>query len=388
MKTINATDLFETGSRAAASFGFSPIQDVMAAFDHMPTKKIKMANRPEAKYQDISSLLRLYLEKQLHLQEEPASFFVYHSNIHQEPGATKAKRQQDATFSLTAVGVNDPFAEAFLICAARNILKQMQVKNYTIRINSLGDKQTAKNYFTQCNAVAKKNMHCLSEKCRRAVTKSIVDAHPLLFDEEHSSMQDQIQVSLRFLSETANKHLYNIIEYFDSENVPYTLASDLVDHPHICSNTIFEIATEDAKVSARGGRYDELSNYLYKKEVPVLSISITIPEKVTGTYKPKPRRNLKPKVFFVHAGLDARLRSLDLLNTLIEANIPVAHRLYYPEVMNQLDSKAREFPHIIIYGQHEVENDIIRVRRNDTRAITSIKLQKGLHDLKSYLRTH
>lgn len=387
-RNISSEELFNVASSLARSYGFissNEIKEVHKNTFQETKPKINVNNKPKDSQKDIASIIKFYLENQLEVEGGP--IFAFHSTVSKDtrPSTSTAKKPVDASFTLSIVGVKDPFAEALLITCAHHIFSKLKVKETTIRLNSIGDKVSAQKYLSACKKTVRKNKIKLSRECLREVEKDIIEAHPLLFEEKNSEIGEQIQVSLRFLSEQANSHFRNVIEYLDTHNLNYELVPELIEDPNYCCDTIFELLSEDTDLHAKGGRYDNLTNHLFRKDLPVTSITITVPEKTLGSQKEK--KVIKtPKLFFFHSGTTARLNSLPLLTELIDSNIPVKHKLHCKEVETQLNDGGRDFPFILILGQDEVEEKVLRIRKNDTRAIELIKREEGINTIKAYLR--
>ena len=199
-------------------------------------------------------------------------------------------------------------------------------------------------------------------------------------------MAEYITPTLRLLSDSARLHFEQVMEYLEAHELRYELAPELVELTQHGIHTVFEICSEDLPIYARGGRYDTLPYYMYRRRVPIASITITIPEKTTGTHIPT-KKIKEPRVFLFHAGDRARLRSLYVLSKLCEANVPVAHRLHCLRVCDQLNERVKQYPYTIIYGQEEAENNVVCIRKTDTRASNTFRLDdQGLKTIRDLIR--
>ena len=61
---------------------------------------------------------------------------------------SNSKKPQTAEFTLTAIGVDDPFVEAMLVSCATTIFNSLKSKKNTVRVNSMGNRANAKEYFS------------------------------------------------------------------------------------------------------------------------------------------------------------------------------------------------------------------------------------------------
>lgn len=371
---------FEKSRRTAYLYGFKSMGDIVAEYRNTPAKTNVVAynqvTRPDLR--NLSHVLHYCFERSLHMQEEP--LFIFHSNVDRETRSLfpRQRRSNEAYFTITVIGISDPYAEALILSCANHILQKLRVKNPTICINSMGTVEDSREYFTRLNRTIRRFRDSLQTPCQRLIDRSqITEAHSFLYDESHTKIAEHITQTLRILSDSARQHFERVIEYLEAHELQYRLAPELVEITRYGTHTVFEITNDNAAVRAIGGRYDTFSYFMYRRRVPVTSLTITLPEKTTSAHDTTtPIRT--PKIFFFHAGEKARLRSLFTLSQLCDANVPVTHRLHHTRVAEQLTDQARAHPYTLIFGQEEVENDVVCLRRCDTRASTIIPLKGPL----------
>ena len=388
--SIPAEKFFDRAHKVASLYGFSPVNEAIKQRRH--TKKIKISpyNRPTEKHlQHLSRLLRFYFEQSLHLGER-TPLFLFHSNIDQKtkPVITASKKPDSTYFTLTVLGIEDPYAEALLLACTSHIFRVCKSKNYRIRINSMGTSDDSKNYFSKLSKTLKKVKRNIHPECKKLLDEGkICEAHTLLYsNDHHSNVAEYITPTLRLLSEKARQHFEHVIEYLEANHLDYELAPDIVELTQHGAHTTFEVHDEELSLHARGARYDQLPGYTYRRRTPATSITINLPEEVRGNYQTKVRP-AAPKIFFFHVGEKARLQSLRVISKLYDARIPVAHRLHHRRVADQLDRESRQYPYRIIFGQEEVENNVICLRNAETNASRIISLNdEEMQAIKTFIR--
>ena len=387
---VTSENLFEKAYRVADFYGFESARTLVERYRGSKRKAIPTYNTMEERnLHNLTVLLQFFFERSIPITDEPLC--IFHSNIDRDTKSvlTNSKKPDETQFTLTVIGVENSYAEALILSCANHIFKDLKSKDHTIRINSMGTREDSKLYFSKLRKTVKKMRKNIQPECRVLLeNERIVEAHPLLHDSEQTNVAEYIVPTLRLLSDTAREHFEQIIEYLEAQGLPYELAPDLVEVPHHGVHTTFEIQSENSSLYARGGRYDTLPYHAYRRKVPVTSITITLPEKTTGTYRAK-RKPKKPKVFLIHAGERARLRSLHVLSQLCNANIPVAHRLHCLRVSDQLTEETRKYPFTIVFGQEEAENDSVCVRKTDTRASSVVHLNEHTmsDNIKAFLQS-
>lgn len=387
--TIKPETLFDKAHKVANLYGFTPTDEMIK--EHRSTKRTKITthNKPEKKdLHHLSLLLKFYFERSLHIGEHKP-IFTYHSNIDKntKSAITRSKKQSDAYFTLTVIGISEPYAEALLLSCTSHIFRNLKSKKHRIRINSMGTAKDSKIYFSKLNKTIRKVQKNINPECQKLLKEGkIREAHPLLHSNEHTGVAEYITPTLRLLSEKARQHFEQVIEYLEAHQLPYELAPEIIETTQHGIHTAFEVQDEESPLYARGARYDTLPYFVHRRRTPVTSLTITLPKKqADGTHESKTNKK-KPKAFFFHAGERARLQSLSIISKLYDANIPVAHQLHHIRVADQLNKDARSYPYIIVFGQEEVKNNIIRIRKTDTHASRTVSInEKNLQTAKQFM---
>ncbi len=158
------------------------------------------------------------------------------------------------------------------------------------------------------------------------------------------------------------------------------------------TRTVFEVieqgGAEDGSplTLAAGGRYDYLGKQLgSKKDVPAVGISMGVDRIVASSWYKKlsPRILKKPKVYFIQLGADAKLKSLNVIEILRKAHIPMAQSLSKDNLGAQLAIAEKvQVPYALIFGQKEALENSVIVRDMSNRSQETVKLDKLIEYLK------
>ena len=387
MSTDDLNTRFEIARKLAIVYGFTPIEEKLQEFKGIKRKVIKPTNKLSKEHlQNISPLIKFYLERNLHIENEP--MYVFHSNVDAGTRETLTSLpKRNASITLSIFGVEDSFADAFIISSAYNILQSLKALEPIVKLNTMGSRDTSEKYYARLRKALRKKVDLMSQKCSTVCNSSICDALPLIYSEEHEDLQPFLPSTTQLLTDSEIEYFHDVIEYLDTEGIPYEVTPELGEETQYGINTVFEIRDKGNNFLAKGGRYDTLPNHLFRRNANVVSITIKLcDDKCEEVYKPKVIRGRNPKVFFFHAGKEARKRSIHLLKTLRDSRIPVAHNLHFDKVSLQLEYAKKNYPYQLILGQEEVESGTIRIRRTKTKAIEIIKIKDIPLTLKKYLR--
>jgi histidyl-tRNA synthetase len=96
-----------------------------------------------------------------------------------------------------------------------------------------------------------------------------------------------------------------------------------------------------------------------------------------------PRIMKKPKVYFIQVGFEAKLKSLNVIEILRKAHVPVAQSLSKDSLGAQLAVAEKSgAPYVIIFGQKEAVEQSVIVRNMETRSQDTVPLS----ELSTYIK--
>ncbi len=321
------------------------------------------------------ALLRKYSEENLQNLPQPV-LLAYETN----KGAPRGKK----CLNLEIIGSASSVSEAILLKTALAILKDNNHEDLFININSIGDKESSNKLGKELTAYYKKNLAELSPTCRQNFKKDSFYVVPC--DEKTCAvLKESAPVSLSYLSDESRLHFRNVLEYLETMGVPYNIDNCLISDRKYCSQTIFEIAQKGKsgakEVLASGFRFDGFVQKIgYKKDIPGAGIKIFIDKntKVKEISKIK-----KPKAFFIQISDDAKLKSLEVIETLRQDKVLVYHMLGRDKFGSQFSLVEKlKVPYVIIMGKKESIDNTVMVRDNTTRSQQTV----SIIDLSDYLK--
>jgi histidyl-tRNA synthetase len=278
-----------------------------------------------------------------------------------------------------------------VIKAGMSILEEAGAENLSVEINSLGDKECRNGYIRELTNYYKKNISNLA-----AIDRERLKINPLRILDSKEEKTIMINAgapdSVSFLCPACKKHFKEVLEYLEEMGVAYNINKNLVRGLSYYTRTVFEIYTENSEESglpmqiASGGRYDYLARQMgSKKDVPSVGFSIGVDRIVESNWYKKlsPRILKKPKIYFIQLGSEAKLKSLNIIDILRKAHIPIAQSLSKDSLGSQLAiAEKLAIPYAIIFGVKEALDNSVIVRDMSNRSQDTVKLSKLLEYLK------
>ena len=397
---------FEKAQEIAEYYGFKPIKTPVvehaeifekgagAGSDivekEMYTFKTKgrdyLAMRPEG----TAAVMRAYVEHGMKSWPQPVMLYYFEPMFrHEKP--QRGRYRQHHQFGLEILGTPKSVADAIIIKTTLTILEAAGAKNLFVDVNSIGDKDSRADYLKELKAYYRKHINQLA-----AIDRERLKTNPLrvLDSKEEKTIEVNAGApdSVSSLSNSSKKHFKELLEYLEEMSVSYRINKSLVRGLDYYSETVFEVMEEAKEEGAKplaicgGGRYDYLANAIgHNKDVPGVGVGIGA-ERVIGSDWWKglnPRNVKKPKLYFIQLGFDAKLKSLNIVEMLRKAGIPIAQSLSKDSLSGQLATAEKAgVKAVLIFGQKEATEGTIIVRNMEKRAQDTVPVE----ELVAYLR--
>ena len=402
----NFQGFFEKAQEIAVYYGFKPIDTPMLEYEEIFTSSIgegtdiidkemytlktkggdHLALRPE----HTAPLVRAYVEHGMQALPQPVMFYQYGPNFrHDKP--QRGRYRQFWQFDVDALGSDKSIMDAMMIKVGISILEEAGATNLLIDINSIGDKECRSGYIKELTSYYRKRISSLS-----GIDRERLKTNPLRVldskDPKTKEINEQAPDSVSFLCHACKKHFKEVLEYLEEMEIPYNINKNLVRGFSYYTRTVFEIIETDGNEDgapltlAGGGRYDYLARQIGgKKDVPAVGFSLGVDRIVESKWDKKllPRILKKPKMYFIQLGSEAKLKSLNIIEILRKAHIPIAQSLSKDSLGSQLAiAEKLNIPYALIFGVKEALENSVIVRDMGNRSQDTVKLNKLLEYLK------
>ena len=397
---------FEKAQEVAMYYGFKPIETPMLEHEHvftsgvgegtdivdkeMYTLKTKGGDHLALRPEHTASLMRAYIEQGMASQPQPLLFYQYGPSFrHDNP--QKGRYRQFYQFDLDALGSDKSIVDALVIKTMYTIIDEAGAPSISIDINSIGCKECRPHYVRELVSYYKKNLNALP-----AIDRERLKSNPLRILDSKEEKTAEINAGapdcVSFLCPSCKKHFKEVLEYLEEMEIPYNMNKNLVRGLSYYSRTVFEVIVDMGEGNppmaiAGGGRYDYLGRGLgSKKDVPAIGVALGVDRLLMMPWYTKhtPRIMKKPKVYFIQLGIEAKLKSLNVIEILRKAHVPITQALSKDSLGAQLAMAEKSgAPYTIIFGQKEALENSVIVRNMASRSQQTVK-QKDLAD---YMKT-
>ena len=398
---------FEKAQEVAEYYGFKPIETPLleeeAVFTtaigegtdvvdkEMYTLKTKGGDRLAIRPEHTAGTMRAYIEHGMANQPQPVMFYNYGPSFrHDSP--QKGRYRQFYQFDVDSFGSEKSIVDALVIRTIYTILDEAGAKDVSVTINSIGDKECRGKYIRELTNYYKKHVKDLP-----AVDRERLATNPLriLDSKDPKTMQinEDAPDTVSYLCPACKKHFKEVLEYLGEMEIPYSISKNLVRGLSYYTRTVFEVMVsdengEEAKplTIAGGGRYDYLGKMLgSKKDIPAMGAAIGVDRVVMMPWYAnlRPRIMKEPEAYFIQFGLDAKLKSLNIMEILRKAKFPVIQSISKDKLGSQLGAAEKlGVKYVMIFGQREALDNTVIVRNMETRSQDNVKID----ELKDYIK--
>jgi histidyl-tRNA synthetase len=324
--------------------------------------------RPEG----TASVVRAYVENHFDKKEALTKFF-YIGPMFRGERPQKGRLRQFHQIGVEAIGPESasPYLDAEVIALSLELLKALGVKEYTLKINSLGSPEDKKNFSKMLRDFISKDKAQLCPTCQDRLDRNVFR----ILDCKNKSCQSLVQnlsLSTAFLSEESKKYYTQVKENLRNLNIIYQEVPTLVRGLDYYTQIVFEITSaslgsQDAL--GAGGRYDGLIKELGgSEEVDGIGFSLGLERILLAQQESLAIKKEQPLDVFI-VTLDESLleKGFKLLSSLREKNIVIDMSYKVSSLKSQMrlaDKMAARY--VALLGQDELAQGVVTLKNMAT----------------------
>jgi len=216
-----------------------------------------------------AGVIRSFIEHSLEKKQSLNKLFYIGPMFRQErPQAGRFR--QFHQFGAEAVGSHNPLLDAEMIIIAFDIIKQLGLKNLSVKINSLGIPETREKYKEILRKYLSEFINKLSEDSRKRFDTNILR----IFDSKNERDQEimtNAPLLIEHLDNESLEHFEKVKQALLSTQVPFEIDPRLVRGLDYYTHTTFEVISGSVGSQSAlcgGGRYNGLAKELGGSDVP------------------------------------------------------------------------------------------------------------------------
>ena len=376
LPTFESTELFYRG--------VGDTTDIVnkETYDFLDKSNRKMTLRPEM----TAGTARCLIEDKLYT--EGVKKFYYLGSCFRYERPQSGRLREFTQFGIECFNVSNPKVDAEVISLAYRYLSGLGLTNLVVKLNSLGNKESRKEYNEVIKEYLSKDYDNLCDTCKERLSKNPLRILDCKYDGEREYIKNAPK-TLDYLNEESKSYFEEVKESLESLGIPFIEDSTLVRGLDYYSHTVFEIISDipelgKANTLCGGGRYDGLVELLGGPSTPGIGFAMGI-ERIIILLK-------ELECYVPDRELDVFVMNLDNTNYVFQ----IIDDLRLSEFSVETDYTGKNMKgmwklvdklnpkFVLIIGEDERVNDYITVKDNITKEETKVKTS----DLIDYLNTN
>src|SRR6056297_2133566 len=328
--------------------------------------------RPEC----TAPVVRAYVEH--HLEQRGGSQKLYYIGpMFRAERPQKGRQRQFHQFGIEVIGSDDPVADVEVIAFMIHIYQKIGITNTTLKLNSIGDPESRKNYVEALKNHLEPNLENLSDVSQERFKKNplrILDSK----EKEDQPFIDSAPLITDYLSEKSKKHYQKVKEYLTDLGISFETDPYLVRGMDYYTETAFELISPDLgsqDALAGGGRYDLLVEEIGGQPTPAVGFAAGMERLLIACEELNIElaEEKSVDVYFVTLGDAARSYAISHLPKLREAGISATMDYMSRSMKAQMKDANRENArYTIIIGDNELKEGKFTLR--DMKASEEVAL--------------
>ena len=228
-------------------------------------------------------------------------------------------------FGMECYGTSDPAADAEMIIAAKSIFDRMQLRDISLRINSIGCPVCRAEYQRALTEYFSARRDELCDDCKGRLERNPMRLLDCKNEHDHEIALGAPTV-LDYLCDECREHFERLKAYLDASDIDYTVDPRIVRGLDYYTKTVFEFISGDIGAQSTicgGGRYDGLLADLGGNPMPALGFAAGI-ERLLLTMDAQGIEIPAPEacdIYIASMGDDAKLKASALARELRSAGL-------------------------------------------------------------------
>lgn len=352
--TFEYTELFERGVGDTTDV----VQKEMYTFEDKGGRSITL--RPEG----TAGIVRAFIENGLSSKTLPFKA-CYAMPMFRYENVQKGRYREFNQIGAELIGTSSYLADVEMIDMANEYLKELQLTDVYLTINSIGCPKCRAKYQEALKEFIGNNIENYCTTCKTRFDKNpmrILDCK----EEKCKKLNQGAPVILDYLCEECKEHFENVKKGLDELGIEYIIDSSIVRGLDYYTKTVFEfISKRDGYTVLAGGRYDGLVKELGGQDTPAVGFAAGEERLI---YLMSEENILKEPLDFYIASMEEKLdvEAMKLAKGLrevasVQTNISSRSFNAQMKYANKINAE-----YLIVLGENEITNKKCKIKNMET----------------------
>ncbi len=342
--------------------------------------------RPEG----TASVARAYLENKMYANNLPLTKLFYFGPMFRYERPQTGRYRQFHQFGVEVYGESSPMLDCDIILSAYSIFSKLGIKNILLKINSIGNIESRKNYSKALRSYFSNNIDNMCEDCRRRINTNPMRILDCKVDKDNPILKNAPNIH-DYLTDESKQYFDKVLSYLDQFSIPYEVDYNLVRGLDYYTDTVFEfIIQSDDELNGLamggGGKYADMIQLMSDKDIPGIGYAFGVERIIAIMNKQNIWHDLSYKVDAVIIGLDelSKLSGFHLAQELRMHDLNIEMDYNHTTMKQQFKLCDKLNPkYIIIIGEEERKSGIYQIKDTQTKQQVGVKKEEILSYLKN-----
>ncbi len=299
------------------------------------------------------------------------------------------RQRQFHQFGVEYFGNPSVVADAEVIALADTIIKKLGIKNYSLKINSIGDSECRVRYNETLKVFLDERRESLCPECQARIDKNPLRTLDCKNEKCQSILADAPR-TIDVLGEGCLGEFETLKTKLTNLGISYEVDTNLVRGLDYYTKTVFEFVSTDLGAQSAisgGGRYDRLVGQLGGPETPAVGFGLGMERlvlilKAIGVEAPIPTMD----VYIGSIGEKGLLKSEKLAYELRSSGLMCEINQMDKSVKAQMKfADKQSAKYVVIIGDNEAESEVCNLKNMAKSEQTELKFDEILEFVKKGL---
>lgn len=362
--TFEYTELFERGVGDTTDV----VQKEMYTFEDKGGRSITL--RPEG----TAGAIRAYIENGLSSKTSPFKVW-YKMPMFRYENVQKGRYREFNQIGCEIIGASSYLADIEAINIAYNFLKNLEITDIALNINSIGCPECRKEYQKALKEFIRKNIEQYCDVC-----KSRFDKNPMRIldckEEKCKELNQGAPVILDYLCDECKEHFENVKNTLTQLGIQYKVDSSIVRGLDYYTKTVFEFVSEkDGYTVLGGGRYDGLVKELGGADTPAVGFAAGVERLLYVMSGNNKLRDFNTELYIATmGGTKEIIKSIKLANELREylsVETDICSRSFNAQLKyaNKIGAE-----NLLVIGENELNTNTGKIKNMETGKEYNVEL--------------
>ena len=266
------TPLFESSELFHRSVGEATDIVTKETYDFKDRGNRDLTLRPEG----TAGVVRSFIENKMFGNRVDAIKLYYNGTMYRYERPQAGRFREFCQIGAEVFNSNDEMIDAEVISIGYNLLKFYGFDNIVVKLNSLGDAESRKNYTEALKKYFEPYIDDLCEDCKNRFNKNVLRILDCKVDGDSDILKNAPKIS-EYLTDSSKKRFEKIKELLTLLDVDYEIDESIVRGLDYYDEIVFEYFTLDYNLAlGAGGRYNTLVKNLGGPDVPAVGFALGV----------------------------------------------------------------------------------------------------------------